>query len=52
MVLLPDDIMLEEEKPLTEVFQEGDDIEVEVRKVNDGDGNVVLSQKNIVRNQA
>lgn len=51
-VVAKDDIMLEEEKPLTEVFQEGDDIEVEVRKVNDGDGNVVLSQKNIVRNQA
>jgi predicted RNA-binding protein with RPS1 domain len=47
-----DDIMLEEEKPLTEVFHEGDDIEVEVRKVNDGEGNVILSQKNIVKNQA
>lgn len=47
-----DDIMLEEEKPLTEVFHEGDNIEVEVRKVNDGDGNVILSQKNIVKNKA
>ncbi|NLC44372.1 MAG: 30S ribosomal protein S1 [Clostridiales bacterium] len=46
------DIMLEEDKPLTEVFHEGDDIEVEVRKVNDGEGNVILSQKNIVKNQA
>ncbi len=46
------DIMLEEDKPLTEVFHEGDEIEVEVRKVNDGEGNVILSQKNIVKNQA
>ncbi len=46
------DIMLEEDKPLTEVFHEGDEIQVEVRKVNDGEGNVILSQKNIVKNQA
>ena len=51
-VVSANDIMLEEEKPLTEVFNEGDEIQVEVRKVNDGDGNVILSQKNIVRNQA
>ena len=46
------DIMLEEDKPLTEVFHEGDEIEVEVRKVNDGEGHVILSQTNIVKNQA
>lgn len=51
-VVAKNDIMLEEDKPLSEVFHEGDDIEVEVRKVNDGEGNVILSQKNIVRNQA
>ncbi|HCS72695.1 MAG TPA: 30S ribosomal protein S1 [Clostridiales bacterium] len=46
------DIMLEEDKPLTEAFHEGEDIEVEVRKVNDGEGNVILSQKNIVKHKA
>lgn len=51
-VVSKDDILLEDEKPLTEVFHEGDEIEVEVRKVNDGEGNVILSQKNIVRKQA
>ncbi|MBQ7455622.1 MAG: bifunctional 4-hydroxy-3-methylbut-2-enyl diphosphate reductase/30S ribosomal protein S1 [Clostridia bacterium] len=30
----------------------GDDIEVEVVKVNDGDGNVVLSQRNIINRKA
>ncbi len=44
-----EDILLEEDKPLTEVFHEGDDIEVEVLKVNDGEGNVILSHKNIVK---
>lgn len=31
-----------------EAYKEGDEIEVEVVKVNDGEGNVLLSQKNIV----
>ncbi|HHU48745.1 MAG TPA: 30S ribosomal protein S1 [Clostridiales bacterium] len=51
-VVAKEDIMLEEEQPLTEAFHEGDKIEVEVIKVNDGEGNVVLSQKNIVKHQA
>lgn len=30
-----------------DVVKEGDDIEVEVLKVNDGEGNVLLSKKNV-----
>jgi len=51
-VVSKNDIMLEEEQPLSDVFHEGDDIDVEVIKVNDGEGNVILSQKNIVKHQA
>ncbi|MBQ2952081.1 MAG: bifunctional 4-hydroxy-3-methylbut-2-enyl diphosphate reductase/30S ribosomal protein S1 [Clostridia bacterium] len=35
-----------------EDVKEGDEIEAEVVKVNDGDGNVVLSQRNIVNRKA
>ena len=35
-----------------ENVQEGDEIEAEIVKVNDGDGNVVLSQRNIVNRKA
>jgi 4-hydroxy-3-methylbut-2-enyl diphosphate reductase len=43
------EIIVQDERPLTEIFHEGDEMEVEVLKVNDGDGNVLLSQKNIVK---
>jgi small subunit ribosomal protein S1 len=46
-----DEIILQDDQPVTEAFHEGDEIEVEVLKVNDGDGNVLLSQKNIVKHQ-
>ena len=51
-IVAKDDILLEDEKPLTEIFKEGEEIKVEVRRVNDGDGNVILSQKNVVKQQA
>ena len=51
-IVAKDDILLEDEKPLTEIFNEGEEIKVEVRRVNDGDGNVILSQKNVVKQQA
>jgi len=51
-VVSKEDILLEEEKPLTEAFNIGDDIKVEVRKVNDGEGNVILSQKNVIKKHA
>ena len=50
-IVTKDEIVLQEDKPLEEVFHEGDGIEVEVLKVNDGEGNVVLSQKNIVKHR-
>jgi len=37
---------------ITQDVQMGDEIEVEVVKVNDGEGNVVLSQRNIVNRKA
>ena len=46
-----DGIVKKSELSSTDV-KEGDEIEVEVVKVNDGDGNVVLSQKNIINRKA
>ena len=46
-----DGIVKKSELSSTDV-QKGDEIEVEVVKVNDGEGNVVLSQKNIINRKA
>ena len=46
-----DGIVKKSELSSTDV-KEGDEIEVEVVKVNDGEGNVVLSQKNIINRKA
>ncbi|MDR2514519.1 MAG: bifunctional 4-hydroxy-3-methylbut-2-enyl diphosphate reductase/30S ribosomal protein S1 [Christensenellaceae bacterium] len=45
--LIPRAELTTSENPL-EAYKIGDEIEVEVVKVNDGEGNVLLSQKNIV----
>jgi 4-hydroxy-3-methylbut-2-enyl diphosphate reductase len=45
--LIPRAELTTSENPL-EAFKIGDEIEVEVVKVNDGEGNVLLSQRNIV----
>ena len=51
--ILPiDEINLEEGQTPLDVFNPGDEVEVEVLRVNDGEGNVVLSRKNIERRQA
>ena len=51
--ILPlDEINLEEGQTPHDVFKPGDEIEVEVLKVNDGEGNVVLSRKSVERRQA
>lgn len=51
-IITSDEVILEDDQAsLSEAFKEGDEIEVEVLKVNDGDGNVLLSQKNIVRHR-
>ena len=46
-----DGIVKKSELSSTDV-KEGDEIEVEVVKVNDGEGNVLLSQKNIINRKA
>lgn len=46
------DGLIKREDLVDENVQMGDEIEVEVVKVNDGEGNVVLSQRNIVNRKA
>ena len=46
------DGLIKREDLITENVQMGDEIEVEVVKVNDGDGNVLLSQRNILKRKA
>ncbi len=46
------DGLIKREDLVTENVQMGDEIEVEVVKVNDGDGNVLLSQRNILKRKA
>jgi len=51
-IVTSDEVILEDDQSsLNEAFKEGDEIEVEVLKVNDGEGNVLLSQKNIVKHR-
>lgn len=44
-------IIMEEEQSLSEIFSPGDELDVEVLKVNDGEGNVMLSQKSVKKRQ-
>jgi len=46
------DGLIKREDLVTEDVKMGDEIEVEVVKVNDGDGNVLLSQRNILKRKA
>lgn len=46
------DGLIKKEDLATKDVQLGDEIEVEVVKLNDGDGNVILSQRNIVNRKA
>lgn len=46
------DGLIKREDLVTEGIKLGDQIEVEVVKVNDGDGNVLLSQRNILKRKA
>lgn len=51
--ILPlDEVVLNDDEKLSELYKEDDEIEVEVLKVNDGEGNVVLSQKSVERKKA
>jgi len=51
-IISKDDVLLEDGKSLQETFKVGDEIEVEVVKVNDGEGNVVLSHKSVAVRKA
>jgi len=46
------DGLIKRDDLITEDVKMGDEIEVEVVKVNDGDGNVLLSQRNILKRKA
>lgn len=46
------DGLIKREDLVTEDVKLGDEIEVEVVKVNDGEGNVLLSQRNILNRKA
>ena len=51
--ILPlDEINLQEGQTPLDVFKPGDEVEVEVLRVNDGEGNVVLSRKTVEKRQA
>lgn len=42
-----DELTLEGDKELTELFKEGDEIQAKVIKTDDGDGNILLSKKKL-----
>lgn len=46
-IIPKDEMIMEEGKELTEMFQEGDSIQAKVIKTDDGDGNILLSKKKL-----
>lgn len=46
-ILPVEEVILEEGQSLSDLFKPGDEIEVKVVKVNDGEGNVILSRKSL-----
>jgi 4-hydroxy-3-methylbut-2-enyl diphosphate reductase len=46
-ILPRSEMVLEDERPLTEQFKEGDEIQAKVIKSDDGDGNILLSKKKL-----
>ncbi|MDR0569662.1 MAG: 30S ribosomal protein S1 [Clostridiales Family XIII bacterium] len=50
-VIPRDEINLEPEKTLTDMFKEGDEVQAKVLKTDDGDGNILLSKKKVVINE-
>jgi 4-hydroxy-3-methylbut-2-enyl diphosphate reductase len=46
-----DELTLEGEQKLTDLFKEGDDIQAKVLKTDDGDGNILLSKKKLEVNE-
>ncbi|MDR1572982.1 MAG: bifunctional 4-hydroxy-3-methylbut-2-enyl diphosphate reductase/30S ribosomal protein S1 [Clostridiales Family XIII bacterium] len=50
-VIPKDEIALEPERTLTDMFKEGDEVQAKVLKTDDGDGNILLSKKKVVINE-
>ena len=50
-VIPKDEMALEQEGLLTELFKEGDEIQAKVIKTDDGDGNILLSKKKLQVNE-
>lgn len=46
-ILPRSEMVLEDDRPLTEQFKEGDEIQAKVIKSDDGDGNILLSKKKL-----
>lgn len=50
-VIPKDEMALEQEGQLTDLFKEGDEIQAKVIKTDDGDGNILLSKKKLQVNE-
>jgi 4-hydroxy-3-methylbut-2-enyl diphosphate reductase len=50
-VIPKDEISLEPEQTLPDLFKEGDEVQAKVLKTDDGDGNILLSKKKVVVNE-
>jgi 4-hydroxy-3-methylbut-2-enyl diphosphate reductase len=50
-VIPKDEISLEPEQTLPDLFKEGDEVQAKVLKTDDGDGNILLSKKKVVINE-
>ncbi|MDR1247134.1 MAG: bifunctional 4-hydroxy-3-methylbut-2-enyl diphosphate reductase/30S ribosomal protein S1 [Clostridiales Family XIII bacterium] len=50
-VIPKDEIALEPEQTLPDLFKEGDEVQAKVLKTDDGDGNILLSKKKVVINE-
>ncbi|MDR2131724.1 MAG: bifunctional 4-hydroxy-3-methylbut-2-enyl diphosphate reductase/30S ribosomal protein S1 [Clostridiales Family XIII bacterium] len=50
-VIPKDEIALEPDQTLLDMFKEGDEVQAKVLKTDDGDGNILLSKKKVVINE-
>ncbi|MBE6034055.1 MAG: bifunctional 4-hydroxy-3-methylbut-2-enyl diphosphate reductase/30S ribosomal protein S1 [Clostridiales bacterium] len=50
-IIPKDELTLEGEQKLTDLFKEGDEIQAKVLKTDDGDGNILLSKKKLEVNE-
>ncbi|MGI6728005.1 MAG: bifunctional 4-hydroxy-3-methylbut-2-enyl diphosphate reductase/30S ribosomal protein S1 [Anaerovoracaceae bacterium] len=50
-IIPKEELVIEDEKELNELFKEGDTIQAKVVKTDDGDGNILLSRKKLEANE-